>query len=213
MYNQGKYNSQLCQDRFVDAVLQGRRDGYFVDLGAGTDRVRGHDISFYSNSYYFEHHLGWTGLAVDIDEVWIEHAQRERKCTVLCLDMFKENINDIFEKNNSPKRMDFISFDAGAATDKIFEELDLDTYIFDVVLFEHNAFYSDEFTSARDASRVVWEDKGYELICADIVYAVPGINGPVEDWWVHKSIMNDHIRSFKCSGLDCRIASKPSSER
>jgi FkbM family methyltransferase len=53
-----KFKSQFLQDSIVEEILCGKRNGFFVDIGANR-----HDKN--SNSYYFEKSLGWTGLAID----------------------------------------------------------------------------------------------------------------------------------------------------
>ena len=54
------YQSHQGQDRWVvERVLPGKRDGWFIDFGAGPDGIRG------SNSYFLEDKLGWKGLLVE----------------------------------------------------------------------------------------------------------------------------------------------------
>jgi FkbM family methyltransferase len=53
------YYSQAGQDKFVNEKLfHNKKKGIFVDVGA-------HDGISYSNSYYFEKELGWTGICVE----------------------------------------------------------------------------------------------------------------------------------------------------
>tara|TARA_R100000935_G_scaffold12748_10_gene25455 strand:+ start:962 stop:1744 length:783 start_codon:yes stop_codon:yes gene_type:complete len=52
------YVSQSGQDQAVERILQGKRGGTFVDIGA-YDGLTG------SNSLYFEKYLGWTGTLVE----------------------------------------------------------------------------------------------------------------------------------------------------
>jgi FkbM family methyltransferase len=50
--------SQHGQDKFVAELTGNRRGGFFVDVGAN-------DGITFSNSYYFEHFLGWQGIAIE----------------------------------------------------------------------------------------------------------------------------------------------------
>ena len=52
------YHSQLSQDRWVNTILGGKRDGFFVELGAS-------DGVFMSNSLFFERELGWKGICIE----------------------------------------------------------------------------------------------------------------------------------------------------
>jgi len=54
-----KFHSQVGQDRFLlENFFRGKRGGVFVDIGA-------YDGETFSNSLFFEHSMGWTGLCVE----------------------------------------------------------------------------------------------------------------------------------------------------
>jgi len=46
------------EELYIKDFFQGRRNGVFLDVGAG-------DYRKYSNTYFLEHELGWSGIAVD----------------------------------------------------------------------------------------------------------------------------------------------------
>ena len=50
--------SQDDEETLIRAFFADRRGGFFLDIGAG-DPIR------HSTTYYLEHHLGWSGIAVD----------------------------------------------------------------------------------------------------------------------------------------------------
>lgn len=52
------YHSQWGQDKIVDEYFHGKRDGFFVDVGA-------HDGISLSNTYFLEKERGWTGICVE----------------------------------------------------------------------------------------------------------------------------------------------------
>jgi FkbM family methyltransferase len=54
---QGLHQSQHGEDRWLDRYFCGKRDGFYVDVGA-------YDGIVISNSYYFEQ-IGWTGVLVE----------------------------------------------------------------------------------------------------------------------------------------------------
>lgn len=72
----GRYHSQAGQDRLVEFLLQGKRDGVFADIG-GYDGVTG------SNTLHFEQYAGWTGILVEPSPVQMRKAQQVRRCTCL----------------------------------------------------------------------------------------------------------------------------------
>ena len=59
------WTSQLGQDRWAwENVVQKKQNGYYVDVGA-------HDGKSYSNTYIFEHYLGWTGLCIETSAQYV----------------------------------------------------------------------------------------------------------------------------------------------
>ena len=69
--------SQNGQDKFVVALLKGRRDGCFVDIGA----YDGQDIS---NTVYLERQLGWRGICVEPIPAIFEKLRAARNCICEC---------------------------------------------------------------------------------------------------------------------------------
>jgi len=72
-----KYYSQIGQDKFVyEHFFKQKKNGVFVDIGA-------HDGISYSNTYFFEKNLGWTGICVEpIPEIFTRLKQN-RNCTCI----------------------------------------------------------------------------------------------------------------------------------
>ena len=66
--------SQDDEETLIRAFFQDRRDGVFLDVGAG-DPVRN------STTYYLERHLGWRGIAVDAQAEYAAEYQRQRPAT------------------------------------------------------------------------------------------------------------------------------------
>jgi len=59
-YGPGKH-SQNEEEWIIRDFFNDRRDGFFVDVGAN-------DYKAFSNTYFLETHLGWSGIAVDPQE-------------------------------------------------------------------------------------------------------------------------------------------------
>jgi FkbM family methyltransferase len=71
------YFSQAGQDKFLnEVVFHGTRNGTFVEIGAA-------DGVLYSNTYYFEKELGWTGICVEPRPSAFRKLSKARKC--LCV--------------------------------------------------------------------------------------------------------------------------------
>src|SRR4051812_7676853 len=71
------YQSQCKQDKFVNEVIfNNKRNGVFVDIGAN-------DGITFSNSYFFEKQLGWTGLCVEPLESTFQKLKAVRSCKLV----------------------------------------------------------------------------------------------------------------------------------
>lgn len=68
--------SQSGQDRMMDRLFDGKRDGVFVDVG-GYDGVTG------SNTLFFEMFRGWSGVLIEPSPTQLERASMVRKCPCL----------------------------------------------------------------------------------------------------------------------------------
>lgn len=68
------YYSQLGQDHWViHEALPGKRNGYFIDIGAYDGRTC-------SNTYTLEKRFGWTGICVEPDPTSFAKLQKRRSC-------------------------------------------------------------------------------------------------------------------------------------
>lgn len=76
------------QDRWVLGVLHQKRNGWFVDAGAGPDGIVN------SNTYALEAQLGWTGLCVEPHPARYPQVKANRRCITenVCL---TENEQDV----------------------------------------------------------------------------------------------------------------------
>ncbi len=71
------YYSQAGQDKWLaENIFSGKKSGVFVEIGA-------HDGISFSNTFFFEKMLNWTGIAVEpIPEVY-NKLKKNRKCVTL----------------------------------------------------------------------------------------------------------------------------------
>jgi FkbM family methyltransferase len=82
------YYSQCGQDKFiVEKLLNGLTNGVFVEVGAN-------DGVTFSNTYYMEKNLGWTGVAVEPLPRAFRELSANRKCNVLngCVSDFNGDV-------------------------------------------------------------------------------------------------------------------------
>lgn len=67
-----EFYSQAGQDLLAYTYFKGKKDGFFIDIGA-------YDGVFISNTYLFEQ-LGWKGICVEADPDRFELLKNNRKC-------------------------------------------------------------------------------------------------------------------------------------
>jgi hypothetical protein len=174
-----KNYSQCYQDLFVLTALEGKRNGIYLEVGAGQP--------FYGNNTALLKEFGWQGSSFDVDESLIQ--------------MWREQRPDDFIINQDATRFDFsipgvnhidylqLDIDPPANTFKVLENIPFDKIDFSVITYEHD-YYVDETKSYRDKSRKILQEKGYVLIAGNIS---PDLNSPYEDWWVNPKYVSKTI--------------------
>lgn len=91
-----KYYSQAGQDKWVvENVFDHKTGGYFLDIGA-YDGVR------YSNTFWLEKNLGWSGLCVEADADTFQKLQSNRQCLCKNACVGLEGAEVIFETGKGP---------------------------------------------------------------------------------------------------------------
>jgi len=73
--NAASSQAQLFQDLLVIFLLQGKRDGFFVEFGA----TNGQDLS---NTYALEAHFGWKGLLAEPAKCWHAALKANRRASI-----------------------------------------------------------------------------------------------------------------------------------
>ena len=95
--------SQSFQDLFVISVLDGKRNGTFIDLGCS------YPISI-NNTYLLESDFGWSGVAIDIDPDRTSEWKVDRDCDVITFDAGNIDYNDLLSQFDST-HIDYLSID------------------------------------------------------------------------------------------------------
>lgn len=194
---------QFNQDLFVYSVLDGKRDGFFIDIGAG---IGGPEQKFWhplcmSNTFALEQ-LGWKGIAIDYDRRWFDAVQDVRTCQLSREDLLDKNINDVLQDLNCPAKCTYLSLDVDDAQEKVFEDFDFDKYKFEVITYETNLYFGEHMKEQTEKSRNKFESLGYKLLFGSV-----GIddNTPVEDWYVNKELF-DKYQHLTQDGISCKKA-------
>lgn len=92
--NDHEFYSQLGQDLFVLIELGKKKEGFFIEIGAG-------DGFYLSNTYLLEKNFGWTGILVEPNKSFYNSCINLRRCTTINQLVLAENHTSIrfFEKS------------------------------------------------------------------------------------------------------------------
>ena len=185
--------SQSMQDIFVMSMLDGKRNGVYVEIGADQPRV-------ISNTYLLEKDFDWSGISfeLDADKVAFFNTIRKNKC--LCEDATLYDYKSLFEKLNYPKQIDYLQLDIDPAegTLRALKTLPLDDYRFSVITYETDVYSSG--ADIQDEQIEILESHGYQLVAKNVKCE----GNPYEDWWIDPAIVSEDIwKPYKTRiGLD-----------
>lgn len=179
-YNYG----QSDQDIWVLSMLNGLRNGTYLEIGAGWPE-------HISNTALLEIQFGWTGVSLDYQDVYPDMwAAAGRKSFV------KGNGQTVdFDQllSHMPSVIDYFSIDCdpGWVTFEILQRVPWNQYKFRLITFEHDCHA--EGPAIKNASRDFLWTQGYELVANNISHM--GIACDYEDWWAHPDLVDaDRIR-------------------
>jgi hypothetical protein len=187
--------SQAYQDLFVLSVLDGKRNGTFLEIGASTPI----DIS---NTYLLEKYFGWNGISIDLipnEKEMFEWAGRIAK--VIVGDAVSLDYNVILAGFDS-NVLDYISLDIepNIQTLNCLKNLPLDNFDFRVISYETDHYdpanTKEHNDMVRRESRDILQSHGYILVNGNV--ANMG-NDEFEDWYINskyfdKSTIDKFIR-------------------
>ena len=180
-----KNHSKHFQDMFVLAAMNGKRNGYYIEFGAGLPFEA-------SNTALLEQKFDWKGLSFDKCPTMCSAFARERKNPVMNVDVTEEDVKSIFAKNMVPDWVDYLQIDCDDDSIKVLSKVPFEDYQFGIIHYEHDRYRVGD--SPKYAAKKFLESKGYVLIVNNI--AVDEKNA-YEDWWMHRSMVKESMKSLK----------------
>ena len=176
--------SQTYQDMFVLSMLDGKRDGTYIEIGSGPPFIN-------NNTALLETKFNWKGISIDIDEKTTAEFAAKRKNTVITKNALEVDYKELLDNSGFGKVIDYLQVDCEPAENsyKILESIPFNEYKFAVITFEHD-HYCDATKTVRQKSRHLLAALGYELIAGDI--SADKISS-YEDWWVYPDLVSSEI--------------------
>ena len=171
-------HSQSMQDLFVLSMLDGKKNGVYVEVGADRPRV-------INNTWLLESAYDWMGVSFEIDPVKVDYFNTIRRNKCICADATEFDYKYLFEERNYPKQIDYLQLDCDPpqVTLQCFNRLPLEDYRFSVITFE-----TDLYAGGGDVQRQQWEtltNLGYQRVAKN----VKNEGNPYEDWWVDPEVI------------------------
>jgi hypothetical protein len=184
-------NSQAHQESFVLNVLNEKRNGFYLELGAGWAIKN-------SNTYILESEYDWSGLSFEIDKRRAEKYNEIRLNKTICDDAITFDYLNYFKQNDVPTQIDYLQMDLHPAEDtlKALKALPLDQYRFSVITYEHNGYLNK---INKHESQKILKDLGYELVAEDLTY----LTIAYEDWWIDPKVIEyNNYKDFISVGIN-----------
>lgn len=176
--------SESYQDMFILSMLNGKRNGTYLEIGAGN--------SFYgNNTALLETQFDWTGVSLDIEESFVEAFARDRKNPCLLKNALYVDYDRFLAGLDFPSTIDYLQLDCDPPeiTYQILLTIPFDSHKFRVITFEHD-YYTDTSKDLQEKSIKYLESYGYVRVVNNIA---PDDWRSYEDWWVHPDLVDKDI--------------------
>jgi len=199
-YNKSRYNqfrfkfgglekiernySQAFQDMFILSLLNGKRNGLYLEIGA-------QEPFFQNNTALLETEYDWKGISIEIREDLCNMFRQQRKNSIICQDATTIDYTYLLDEFGKGNIFDYLQIDCepSKTTFEILLMIPFEKYKFAIITYEHD-HYVDMTNSYRNKSREYLESKGYKLVVTNV-----SANDfcPFEDWWYHPDLVSFEI--------------------
>ncbi len=175
-----KYNyAQTFQDLFVLTVLNGKRNGSYLELGCN-------DPFYNNNTALLETVFDWKGLSIDIELSLVNEFNSKRNNKAICENALNIDYKELLEYNKFDKIIDYLQIDCDPPNISlnVLKKVLESGFKFRVITFEHDYYYDK---SIRQLSRDLLTSYGYNLLVNDVSF---NKTNSFEDWWVLEKVDN-----------------------
>ena len=175
-----KNYSQCYQDMFVLTMLDGKKNGRYLEIGSG-------DPLYGNNTALLEKEFNWIGMSIDINSESIKLFKENRKNECMIADASRIDYKTLLKSNE----YDYLQIDCDPAMTsyQVLLRIPFEDHKFAVITFEHD-HYADEQSNIRNKSREYLKSHGYIMIVGDIA---PNHFDSFEDWWIYPDLVDQSI--------------------
>ena len=190
-----KSRSQASQDLFVIFMTKGKKNGFFLEIGAWEPEVN-------NNTFLLEKNYQWSGLMVEYLPYFgpVYQAYRPNSKYII---QNAIHVNYVEQMKDFPKNLDYLQIDLDVNNRSTLDTLEklnstvFNEYKFATVTFEHDIYTGDYFDT-RKVSRDIFSSRGYILLFSNVKVFWMEQWEPFEDWYVHPDLIDtDLIQQVK----------------
>jgi tetratricopeptide (TPR) repeat protein len=184
--------SEAYQDMFILSLLDGKKNGTYLEIGAGS-------AFFGNNTALLEQTFDWKGISLDILDFSLSEFKNgsdfypglKRKNPCLKEDATKVDFDELMQKHSLGTIVDYLQLDCDppATTLEILKRIPFNKYTFRVITFEHDGYRELHPTIKKEAEKHLKEN-GYVRVVSNIA---PDDWRYYEDWWVHPKYVDKNI--------------------
>ncbi len=185
--------SQAHQDLFVRLLLDFKRNGFYVEIGASDPKES-------NNTYLLETELDWNGSSLEIDSDLTDAFNLVRKNKCIRADATDFDYRSHFVKNKYPFQIDYLSLDIdpSAITFAALKKLPFNDYRFSVITYEHDCYTSGPEFMLK--SREFLERHGYVRVVSNVLCC----GRDFEDWYIDPTcVPYDRYSKFLSNNIEC----------
>ena len=183
--NIDKNFAQTYQDMFLLALLNGKRNGTYLEIGSS------HPY-YGNNTALLEHNFDWTGVGIEYKSELVQEYRRFRKNPVIEKDATNLNYSRLLDEYfPNQSIIDYLQLDLEPSknTFEAMLAIPFDKYQFRFITYEHDD-YVDITKSYRAKSRHYLSSLGYKLVVNDVCGSK---DCNFEDWWVKPELIDQDI--------------------
>lgn len=164
--------SQAGQDIFVSYLVDVKYKKYFIDIGCWVPDTLNNTLKLENE--------GWDGISLDITDLTKEWEKRKTK--FICCDALTIDYKKIFNDNNFPNIIDYLSIDLEGYDTRVkaLKRVFSSGREFKVITIEHDSYRGYEY-SEKIPQREFLNNLGYVLVGDNVHLS----GNPFEDWWIN----------------------------
>lgn len=177
--------SQVYQDMFLLALLNGKKNGTYLEIGSAYPFVG-------NNTALLEQIFEWKGVGLEYKEELANEYSQYRKNPVLKADALNINYSKLLQQYFPDSNViDYLQLDIepSKSTFEAMLAIPFDKYQFRFITYEHDD-YVDITKSYKQKSRNYLSSLGYKLVVNDVCGAK---DCNFEDWWVKSELIDPEI--------------------